>query len=467
MDKNLQIAQAVLEKVGGADNITTVIHCITRLRFTLKDNSLVDDEAIKKIPGVMGTTTGGGLYMIIIGNSVDKVYSHLCKLGGLEVKEGLSENLDNIDTKKFSAKDIPNKILAYISSCMTGVLPMLVGAAMCKAIAAIIGPSFLNIVSESSDIYVMFTFLYNAFFYFLPIFVGYSACKALKMNPIYGMFIGAMIIVPEFINLVGTVDTFSIFGIPVPVANYSQTFLPAVLGCWMMSYIYKFLKRYIPDVLEPLLVPTLTILIMTVLMFVVCAPIGTYIGNILSSIFMFFANANPVIRIVGYVALAAALPYMILFGMHTPIFITAYVTLAEVGYDSFVCLLGVTTSCVVYGIALGALIKLKKKENKTLASGYFLTGVLSGLSEPTLYGICLKYKSAMKVLLGGCAVAGAISGILHPAVYVMGGTVTIFSILTYWPAGGTTNLIFGVIAVIASFLVGVIGTLIFAKFEDD
>ncbi len=467
MDKNLQIAQAVLEKVGGKENVTSVMHCITRLRFNLKDNSKVDDEGIKKIPGVMGTTTGGGMYMVIVGNAIEKVYYHLCKLGEFETQKSLDENLDNHQPQKPSAKKILDNVIAYVSGCMTGVLPILVGAAMCKTIATIIGPSVFNLVSDTSDLFVMLNFLYNAFFYFLPIYIGYTACKVLNMNPIYGLFIGAMLLVPDFINLVGVRDTFSIFGIPVPVANYSQSFLPTVLGCWLMSYVYKIFKKIIPDVLATIFVPTLTMLVMVVLMFVVCAPIGTRIGEGLSAMFMFFSGAHPVIRIIGSIALCALLPYMVLFGMHSAIFVAAYVSFVEVGFDVFVWPLGVAYSFVIYGVALGAFIKFKKKENKALASGYFLTGILSGLSEPTLYGICLKYKSAMKALLFGCIFAGAISGIFQPKAYVFGGTANIFGAFTYWPAGGVSNLIWGAVLVVGSLVVGVLSTLLFARFEND
>jgi len=234
-----------------------------------------------------------------------------------------------------------------------------------------------------------------------------------------------------------------------------------------MSYVYKFFKKLIPDVLATILVPTFTILVMVVLMFVVCAPIGTRIGEVLSAMFMFFSNAQPLIRIIGSIALCVALPYMVLFGMHTAIFVAAYVSFIEIGFDAFVWPLGVAYSFVIYGVALGAFIKLKKKENKALASGYFLTGILSGLSEPTLYGICLKYKSAMKALLIGCVFAGAISGIFQPKAYVFGGTANIFGAFTYWPAGGVSNLIWGVILVVGAFIAGVLGTLLFADFEND
>ena len=234
-----------------------------------------------------------------------------------------------------------------------------------------------------------------------------------------------------------------------------------------MSYVYKFLNKVIPSALATIFVPTLTILVMVVLMFAVCAPLGTWIGNGLSAVFMFFSNAHPIIRVIGSIALCAALPYMVLFGMHSAIFVAAYVSFIEVGFDAFVWPLGVAYSFVIYGVALGALIKLKKKENKALASGYFLTGILSGLSEPTLYGICLKYKSAMKALLFGCIGAGAISGIFQPKAYVFGGTANIFGAFTYWPAGGTSNMIWGAVLVVGSFVLGVLGTLLFAKFGDD
>ena len=469
MDKNLQIAEEVLKAVGGKENVTSVAHCVTRLRFNLKDESLVNEEEIKKIPGVMGVAKSAGLFMVIIGQNVEQVYSHLCGIGGFKATEGIDENLDGeLGVKKLTFKGVFEKIMNYISGTMVGVLPIIIGAAMCKTIGIVLGPTILNVISEESDTYYLFNFLYNACFYFLPIFLGYTAAKQLNTNIILGMFIGAMIIVPEFVGLVGVRETFSVFGINVPVASYAQTFLPVVLGVWVMSYVYKLLKKYIPNVLSSLLVPTLTIIIMAPIMFAVCAPIGNWIGNAISSLFSAIGNANIVVKVIAAAIAGMILPFVVLMGMHTAIYISAYVSFIGLGKESWLMPLSATTSFAMYGLALGALLKMKTKEAKGNATAALLSGILAGLSEPTLYGVVIKYRKTMvKVIMFVGAVTGALAIILGLDVYIFGGTMNIFSLATYFAAGGVGNLVRGIIGCVASFLFGAAITYFFGDFEND
>ena len=464
------VSEQILQLVGGKDNIATATHCVTRLRLNLKDMSLADAESIKKIPGVMGCNVLGGQFQIIIGQEVSALYEQFCEIAGIATHAAINENLDASLTdgkEKVSLKKIGNSILAYVSSCMVGVLPVLIGAAMCKTIGIILGPSVLNIISETSDMYMMFDFLYDACFYFLPLYLGYTAAKALKVDIIWGLYLGALIIVPDFVGLVGVRDTFSIFGLPVPVAGYAQTFLPVVLGVWIMSYIWKFLNKYIPKVVAPILIPTLLILIMTPIMFAFCAPIGNYIGNGISAVFVAINGASLPVRMVGSIILSILLPFVVLCGMHTAIYISAYVSFIEIGSESFLMPLSFAMSCVIYGMALGAMVKMKKKENKSKATSYFLSGVLGGLSEPTLYGICLKYKSALPVMCICNAIAGLLSSILAPSVYLFGGTYNVFSAITYVAAGGVSNIIKGLGLSIFCLIMGAVGTALFCNFGDD
>jgi len=312
----------------------------------------------------------------------------------------------------------------------------------------------------------MFEFLYNALFYFLPIFVGYTAAKTLKTNVLMGMFLGAMIIVPNFMALVGVRDTFSIFGVSVPVANYSQTFFPVVLGVWVMSYVHKFLKKVIPDVVSSIFVPFLTILVMTFMMFVVCAPLGSAVGEYIGAFFTYMGSSNPILRIIGSTLLAAIMPFITLMGMHLPVYMPAITNLLTTGSESFVMPIGQVYSYAVYGMALGAVIKFRKKENKSLATGYFVSGIIGGVSEPTLYGICLNNKSGMMILAACCGIGGLISGILSPGVCNMA-PANIFSTIAVWAPLGTSNIIRGLILQIASFVIGVLGVVLFDKLKEE
>ena len=461
-----QMAGQIIELVGGKDNISSFTHCLTRLRFNVRDRSIVKEDEIKEIQGVLGKQWSGEQFQIIIGQTVKEVYNAVCDYAHLEKKEAINENLDE-NNEKFSLKSAGEKIITYINSVMVGVLPVLMGAAMCKTIGIVLGPTVLNVISETSDMYLMFDFLYDVCFYFLPIFLGYTAAKALKTDVVLGIFMGAMILVPDFVAMVGVRESFSIFGIAVPVANYAQTFLPVVLGVWIMSIVHKFLQKYIPNVLLPILLPTLTILIMAPIMFAICAPIGTYIGDAISSVFVLINDAALPVRIFGSVILSVLLPFIVLGGMHTAIYISAYVSFISLGCESFLMPLSFATSSLIYGLALGAMIKMKKKENKTLATGYFLSGIMGGLSEPILYGLVLKYKSVLKFMCIGNAIAGLLSAIMAPGVYIFGGTYNVFSAISYVAAGGTSNIINGMALSVISFAIGAIGTAVFCNFNDD
>ncbi|MDE6108631.1 MAG: PTS transporter subunit EIIC, partial [Oscillospiraceae bacterium] len=335
----------------------------------------------------------------------------------------------------------------------------------CKTIDAILGPSMLGIISAESDVSLVLNFLYNAFFYFIPIFLGYSAARTLNMNPIYGLYLGAMIIVPEFMALVGVRETISIFGIPAPVANYSASFLPVILGVWIMYYVHKGLNKIIPDVLKSIFVPLLVILIMTPVMFVVCAPLGTYVGNLVGNFFIALSQSNIVLRIFGAVLLAVVMPYMVLCGMHGALLNFALMTFFANGFETFIMPIMMAYNFAVFGVALGAIIKLKKAENKTAVIGYLVSGILGSVTEPCLYGVVLKYRQTMKALVAACAAAGLIVGIFTPIYYVMS-SATIFTFWVPWVAGGTGNLIGGLVLMLGAFAVGTVAAC-FVKYDED
>ncbi len=461
-----EMAASILQEIGSNSNVATFSHCVTRLRFTLKDKSIVDDEKVKEIPGVIGTQWLGEQYQIIVGPEVDDIYETVCELGNIEAAEAVNENLDKELTgnKKISLKGLGNAILAYLSPSMTGIIPMMVAACMCKTIAALLGPEVLNVIPNTSDLYIVLNFMYNAFFYFIPLFLGYSAAKTLNINPTYGIYLGALIMVPEFIGLVGVRETISVFGISVPVASYASSFLPVILGVWIMSYIVKFLNKYMYEALKPIFVPLITILIMAPVMFAVCAPLGTYIGNIVGDFFITLSQSNFVFKLIGAMALSILLPYMVLGGMHGALVNFAILTFTQNGSESFILPIMLAYNFAVFGVALGAVFKLKKPENKTAVAGYFATGILGSVTEPCLYGVIMKYRQTMKALLIACVVVGLWVAVFTPVNYVIS-TATVFTFFIPWIQGGTANIIAGVGLMLAAFISGTIAAL-FVNYDE-
>ena len=447
-----ELSDKILELVGGAENVSHLSHCVTRLRFTVKDKSKVNDEELTKLAGVVGSQWLGEQYQVIIGADVDDVYDSVCKVGGFQKEAAIDENLDADLTKGFSLKKLGNRILAYMSPTMTAVIPLLMAACLTRTLATILGPGMLNLITAEGDLYyLLYNILYNAFFYFIPLMLGYSAANTLGMNPMYGLYIGAMIMVPDFLNLVGARESFSVFGLPAPVADYSGSFLPVVLGVWIMSYVYKFFNKYIPKSLKTVFVPFCTVLVMAPIMFVVCAPLGAYLGNLIGNFFVALSQSNVIVRVLGAVLLAVVMPYLILGGMHGPLVGFAIGTFMTNGVETFSLPIMTAYNFAVFGVALGAALKLKNPDSKSASFGYFLTGILGSVTEPSLYGVVMKYKGCMKALLIACAAVGLYVGILVPKYLALAGA-TIFTFWLPWAGGGTANLISGSILNIGAML---------------
>lgn len=459
-----EMSKQILDLVGGKQNVAQMAHCVTRLRLIVKDKGLVQDDQIKSINGVVGAQWLGDQYQIIIGTEVEQLYPVICAAAGLKEEAAIAENLDS-GKKGFSLKKIGDSILGYLSPAMTGIIPIMMAACMCKTIAVLLGPGMLNWIAAESDLAIVLDFMYDAFFYFIPMFLGYSAARVLNITPIYGIYLGALIMAPDFMALVGVRDSLSIFGIPAPVASYASSFLPVILGVWIMYYVLKLLNRIIPDLLKTIFVPLLAVVIMAPIMFVVCAPLGTYIGNVVGNFFIAMSQSNVIVSTLAAVALAVLMPYMVLTGMHGTLVNFAILTFVNNGSETFLLPIMLAYNFAVFGVALGAFFKLKKPANKTAVMGYFVSGILGSVTEPCLYGVIMKYRQTMKALTAACAFAGLIVGIFKPVYYVMT-SATAFTFWVPWVAGGTTNLIFGVILMLGSLAVGTAAAC-FVKYNEE
>lgn len=460
-----EMSKQILKFTGGADNISKFAHCATRLRFTVKDKDLVDEE-LKNVEGVIGIRWTGEQLQIIIGNAVSDVYSAICEIGGLKEEAAIEENLDtDMVPGKLTLKGIFNRMVAYISGSAYSMIALLAGASMFATLNAVLGPNFLKLYSAESDIYILFDFMYDIVFYFLPIILGYTAAKTLKVNPLLGIYIGAMIIVPDFMNMVDVRESFTVLGLRCPVANYSQTFFPVILGVWVMSYVYKFVKKIVPEVLSFLFVPFLTMLVMAPVMFCACAPLGAYVGEVLGAIFTFLGASGGVLMVLGFILLGGIMPYITIGGMHSAVYMPAIVAVLSSGSEAFVMVIGQTFSWTVYGLALGAWFKYKKKENKTVSLSYLTSGLIGGISEPILYAIGLNSKRNMLIMGVVGAASGLAAAFIRPVVYNMS-MATVFTIVTEYAAGGVGNMVRGGLLNVLSFALGAIAIALFGEFKE-
>lgn len=462
MATNKEIAEQVLAAVGGKENVTSVTHCMTRLRFNLKDMNLPNQDEIKKIKGVMGVVISGGQFQVVVGQNVPKVYEEVCSLGGFAAAQPINENPD-MPKEKLTLKAVGNNILNYLSGSMTQLIPIMIASAMFKTILVIIGPDMLKLIDETSDTYTVLNFLYNAFYYFIPIYLGKAAAKRLNANEMLGMMLGAVLLVPGFVSLIGTQETIKIYGLfNAPVADYSQSILPVLLGVWIMSYVERFFKKYVPTTLSTIFTPFLTMAIMVPVLFCCCAPIGTYFGQILGDILLAFHDKG------GFIATAvvgALYAFIVMTGMHGVLLMAALTTFFTMGYEGFVITAGCAANCAAWGLAFGAFLKLKDKENKSLAFGYFISGILGGITEPSLYGIGIKYKKPLLALLLGGFCGALYIGIFDVKCYMLGAT-NFLSFLGF-VAGGTANTINYIIGCVIAFVVTAAATFFIGGFGED
>lgn len=315
---NKKIAQEVLEAVGGKDNVTSATHCMTRLRLNLKDMGLPNEEAVKNINGVVGVVKAGGQFQVIIGQNVPKVYNEFCAITGLETHEAINENLDG-PKEKLTLKKLGGNIMNYVAGSMTPMIPAMMGAGLCKALVAVLGPGLLNVIGETHNLYILLNLVYDGFFYFLPIMVGFNAAQKMRMPPALGAFMGGILLSPAFVNMVAADTPFDIFGINVTMVNYSQSVMPVLLSVAFMGFLYKALAKVMPDALTTIFTPFLTLVVTVPVSFLLLAPLGTNISNAIGGGIAAFGNAT---GFFGVAVIGAIWEFLVMTGMHVPVIMT-------------------------------------------------------------------------------------------------------------------------------------------------
>ncbi|AMC93113.1 PTS sugar transporter subunit IIBC [Erysipelothrix larvae] len=401
-----ETAKTILEQVGGKGNVAGFTNCATRLRFTLKNKENLDLNELKKIDGVIDVVKSGAQFQFIIGTDVTSVAKELHLLG-LE-GDGAGEN-----DSKTTMKPI-DRLFDTISGIFTPLIPALTAAGMLKAVLVLL--STFKIVASDSSSYLILSFVADAAFYFLPVFVAISTAFKLKCNPYIAGLIGASLIHPKFLAMVAEGTPVSLFGINVPLVSYASSVIPSILSVLFMSYVERFADKVSPKVIKFLLRPLLTLIIVLPFTLVVFGPLGSYVGNVLAS-GANFLNEN--IPWLVSALMGGLFPLLVLTGMHwsfVPIIVQSYATYnyeGIMGPGSFV-------SNICQGAAsLAVGLKTKNKELKQTSISAGVTALL-GITEPALFGVTLKVKKALIAVMVGGAVGGLYAGIQGVVRYTSG-----------------------------------------------
>ena len=468
MADNKKIAADVLEAVGGKSNVSYVAHCMTRLRFTLKDRSKVDEGTLKRTTGVLGFQETGGQYQVIIGQNVPKVYNELCAMSGLAKQEAIDENLDTpAEKEKLTPKLVGKKILDYLSGSMVPLIPIFLTGGLSRAIASLIGPTLLNLVSAESDVYILFyDLIYNAAFSFIPLYLGYTAAKKIGATPVLGLFLGGIYMSPTFATMVTEGTQFTIFGIPVMMASYSQTVLPIVLSVPVLYLLEKGIRKIMPDVLTTVVTPFCTIIIMVPICFLVLGPIGRELGTLVSTGILALGDAGGPIRVIGMTIIGGIWQLLVITGMHIAIIQLAKIPLLEYGYEAFVYVASNAAMLGVWGMALGAFLRIRRKEEKSQNFGFLVSGAIGGVTEPALFGLALRYTRPLIGMIAGGAAGGLFLGLTNVVYYNSGGGSNILFLTAYLP-GGQANVMFACIGFAIAFVVAAVVTYLFGFKKED
>ena len=302
-----KIASEVIEKVGGKDNISSVAHCVTRLRFVLKDEGNADDEAVKSIDGVKGLTKQGGQYQVIIGTSVSKVADEVSKNLGMSMGE-----VDAAEKEDLKQKDsLFNRFFKTISGCIFPFMGLLIASGMIKGILTLFVT--LNLITDTSGAYQLWYAGADGLMYFFPILVGFSAGKQFGANPFLTAAIGAALVYPNIVSAYNDGTTMMFFGIPVVLTSYANSIFPVLLASWVGAKVEKFWKKVIPDVISMMFVPFLTLAIVVPLTFLVIGPVMTVVSNGLADGTNALWSFSPII---AGVILGAFWQVIVIFGLH-------------------------------------------------------------------------------------------------------------------------------------------------------
>lgn len=445
MGKYEKLAKDIVANVGGKENINGLTHCVTRLRFKLKDESKAKDDVIKKMDGVVTLIKSAGQYQVVIGNHVPDVFADVCKVAGLSGNE-------TSNSSGGTKQGIGATIIDFISGVMMPVLGMMTACGMLKGLLAL--AVFFGWMNESQGIYTLLSGVGDSIFYFFPIVLGYTSANKLGMNPFLGLCVGAALMYPSYQNI-----DLQIFGMTLNV-GYASSVLPVILTNILAAYLYKLLNKVIPDVIKTFVVPMIVIIISVPVGFMVIGPVANTISGWIAGIITGVYGVSPII---AGLLLGGLWQVLVIFGVHMALVAIAIMQLVS-GQPTPILALCYGATFAQTATVLAIWMKTKDKKLKALALPSWISGIF-GVTEPAIYGITLpRIKQFVITCIGG-ALAGAYLGLTNTLVNQMAG-LGVFGLPGFISKDGSAkSLINAVIAIVIAMGFSFIAS--FLTFKDD
>lgn len=419
MSNEKSLGKRILDLVGGEKNISGITHCATRLRMLLRDDTIANNNRndIKNLDGVIDVAETGGQFQVIIGPAVANVYDELVDGTNLN---GDSDKDDDIP----KSGNILSRLLDVVAGIFTPLLPLLAGSGVLRGVVLLLVQ--MKWLSNTSGTYHILTAASTAVFYFLPILLAITSAEKFKVNKYVSAAIMGSLIMPEITNIMGSHGNGVVthfFGIPIVLMTYTSTVIPAILAIWCLSYLERWLKKFIPESLQLLFVPLISLFIMVPLTAGLFGPFGVYVGEGISNVINFLMNYN------GWIAgalVGGAWNVFVIFGLQWAVNPVMIQNISRFGFDQIVPL----TAAANFGMAgatLGTFFRTHDQKMKAYSMSALLSIFFAGITEPSIYGVGVRYKKPLIAAVAGGAVGGAFIGGMHVKAFafVFGGLTTL------------------------------------------
>lgn len=423
MAKYTQLAADIVKNVGGKENVNSLAHCITRLRFKLKDESKANTDVLKAMDGVVTVVQSGGQYQVVIGQHVGEVYDEILSSQGIQGAGG--QDVEEDDTPK---KPL-DMFVDTVSGIFTPVLGVLAASGMLKGMLALL--TAFGIVESGGGTYQILNVLSDAFFYFLPIFLGYTASKKFRMNSEFtAMAIGAALVYPSLSQIMGGETLYDVLngtifesrihveflGLPVILMNYASSVIPIILAVWVAAKVEKFFLGIMPTIFKSFGVPFFTLLIMIPLTLLVVGPVATWLGQAVGA---FATGIFAISPLLAGLFIGGFWQVFVMFGLHWGLVPIMIQNIVIFGADPVVITMFGTTFAQI-GVVLAIILRTKDQKLKSIAIPGFISGIF-GVTEPAIYGVTLPRKKYFIISCIGGAIGGALVALLGVKLYIFGG----------------------------------------------
>ncbi|WP_017687769.1 beta-glucoside-specific PTS transporter subunit IIABC [Paenibacillus sp. PAMC 26794] len=447
-----KLAQEILEHVGGNNNINQVIHCSTRLRFTLKNSKLANTEEIKRLDGVIGAVDSGGQYQVIIGNDVSYVYNELAPLISTETAS------DEVKPQRdYSPKALFNAFANIVAGIFQPIIPAIAASGMLKALLLL--ATVFGIMAKEDQAYVFLNAIADAGFYFLPMLLAFSSANKFKANPYIAVLLGGVLLHPNMIGLLGGEEPVYFLGMNVPNVAYATSVIPIILTVWFMSYIERFADKVSPGPVKIFLKPLIVILIVAPISLIALGPLGTYIGTGMSEAVFWIQDK---VGWVTVVIMSMLMPFIVMFGMHKVFYPVIFGAIASPGYETLFLVSMLAANMAQGGGSLAVAFKSKDPKMKQIALSAGISGMF-GITEPAIYGVHLRLKKTFLACLIGAGAAGMFAGIVNLKAYTAVGPG--LATLPIFVSDDPNNILYALITVAISSVIAFVGVFLIG-FQD-